>query len=74
MSEDCGARHAHKSKRFSDEFGLGCISPNLVSWARTVAKARSIESYDVVAGSSHLHQPAGYEILDHAAIAMQQDE
>jgi hypothetical protein len=54
---------------------LACSNGPHLTPARTfaVAEARTIEDKNAVSGAQSLRNPAGDEIPDHAAIAVQQD-
>jgi hypothetical protein len=57
-----------------DEFGLGVRRPHDVAGAVAVAKSRTIENDNPVVPGSGINQTAGFEILDHAAIAVEKNE
>ena len=57
-----------------DEVRLRLWRPNGSAWARAVAKPRTIEGNDAMRLRRHLDETARREILNHAAIAVQQNE
>jgi hypothetical protein len=56
------------------DFSLRRWRPNNVTRPITMAEARSIENDDAIILGSQIDQTTGFEILDHAAVAVQQDQ
>jgi hypothetical protein len=56
-----------------DEFCLNIRRPYDVARAVAVAEAGTVEHDDPVVLGSEINQTAGFEILDHAAVAVQQN-
>jgi len=57
-----------------NEVGLGLRSPDGAARALAVTVARPIERNHSIFLGSHVNKTARVEILDHAAVAMQQDK
>jgi hypothetical protein len=74
MTEDGRAIDADLREGSMDQLGLGFICPDRAAWTLAVAESRAVEHDDPVRLSRHIDQAAGLEILDHAAIAMEQDQ
>ena len=74
MAEDhCGAR-AQFRQSLVDQVSLRLRRPNPVAGARGVAVTGPVEGNYPVLCSGHVEQAARLEVLDHAAVAMQQHE
>jgi hypothetical protein len=65
---------AYPLEGFVYEISLSLRRPHPASGATAMPEAGAIEGYDPVFFASHGDQAAGAEILDHAAIAVQEDE
>src|SRR4051812_13142032 len=74
MSEDESAVHAKLAQRVGKQVSLRVRRPNDVARAIAVAKPRTIEGNDPIIFGSPCDQPAGYEVLDHAAVAMEKQQ
>src|SRR5215212_487296 len=57
-----------------DEVGLSFRRPNRAAGTIAVAVSRSVKGDDTVVLGGHVDKAARLEILDHAAIAVQQDQ
>src|SRR5215204_4059753 len=57
-----------------DEVGLSFRRPNRAAGTIAVAVSRSVKGDDTVVPGGHVNKAARLEILDHAAIAVQQDQ
>jgi hypothetical protein len=57
-----------------DEFGLGIRRPHHVARAVAVAESGTVENDDPVVLGSEINQTAGFEILDHAAVAVKKNQ
>ena len=57
-----------------DEVRLSFRRPNRAAWTIAVAVARSIKGDDAVILGGQINQPAGLKVLDHATVAMQEDQ
>src|ERR1700724_3041697 len=71
MAENDSVRNAEPIKRALDQFGLRVGRPNDVPRPVAVAKAGTVEYDNPEVLGSEINQTAGLEILDHAAISMQ---
>lgn len=74
MTQDNGLGHTKPIKRCTEEIGLGLRAPHPAAWPRAVPIAGTVEHHDPVLARHHPNQSAGEEVLDHAAIAMQQNQ
>jgi hypothetical protein len=74
MAENHGSRYAQLSERQMDELGLRCWRPDRAPRAIAMSKAGAVEDNDAVPLRRHVEETTGFEIGDHAAIAVQQDE
>ena len=72
MTENDGAWDMQLLQRFENQLRLRVGSPDGLSRTVAVAVAGSIEDHHAVLLRRQLYQAAGYKILDHAAVAMQQ--
>jgi len=57
-----------------DQIGLGLIRPNCAAGAAAVTKTGPVKSNHAVTRGCHCDQAARHEILDHAAIPVQQNK
>jgi hypothetical protein len=57
-----------------NQLSLCCRRPDNVTRPITMTEARTIENDDAIILSGQIDQTTGFEILDHAAIAVQQDQ
>ena len=57
-----------------NQFSLCCRGPDNITRPITMAEARTIENDDAIILGGQIDQTAGFEILDHAAVAVQQDK
>src|SRR6478609_48294 len=74
MSEHDRLLDAELRERILEEVGLGCRRPHHVAGPEAVAEAGTIEHDDAIVLGSEVDQAARLEILDHAAIAMEQHQ
>jgi hypothetical protein len=74
MAEKNATPESQASKGMAEQGGLGVRSPNLTSRSVAVPKAGAVEDDHSVCLRSPLNEPARGEILNHAAVSMQQDE
>src|SRR4051794_38649975 len=74
MAENDRRANAELFERSVDQNGLRLRRPNCGARALAVAEAWSVEGNDPVSFRGHVDEPARLEILDHAAIAMQQHQ
>jgi hypothetical protein len=74
VPKDLGARNADLLQRALNEIGLRLGRPDSPARARAVSKSRSIERNDAMLLRRHRDEAARCEILNHASIAMQQNE
>ena len=63
-----------RSRALLDQFGLGIGRPDDVARPVAVAEAGTVENDDPVVLGGEINQTAGFEILDHAAVAVQQNQ
>ena len=74
MAEDHRGARAEFAESLVDQVGLRLGRPNPVARARGVAVAGPVEGDHPVLGGGHVEQAARLEVLDHAAVAVQQHE
>ena len=72
MAENDDTRDADHAERCMDQVCLRLRCPNRGARALAVAEARPVERDDAVFLRRHGEEAARLEILDHAAIAVQQ--
>src|SRR4051794_10795914 len=74
MPQDDRLRDADLLERGGNEVCLGLRSPNSVAGPIAVPKARPVKCDHAVCLRGPVEQPAGSEVLDHAPVAMKQDQ
>jgi hypothetical protein len=74
VSKDDSVRNVELIQGVFNEFGLGVRRPNDVARAVAVAESGSVENNDPVILGSEINQTAGFEILDHAAVAVKENQ
>ena len=74
MPENLGSGNADLPQRPVDEVRLRLGRPNRSAWARAVAESRTIKRNDTMLLRRHLDETARCEVLNHAAIAVQQND
>jgi len=57
-----------------NQLSLCCWRPDNITRPITMTEPRTIENDDAMIFSGRSDQSAGFEILDHAAVAVQQDQ
>jgi hypothetical protein len=62
------------NERLVNEFSLSVWCPNLRPWPARVTEARTIHGDDAISLRQRRKYPADLEILQHGAVAVQQDE
>ena len=65
-------RDAQPLKGAVNQLGLCCRSPDNIARPIAMAEAGTIENDDAIVPCGQINQTAGFEILDHAAVAVQQ--
>jgi hypothetical protein len=74
MPKQGRASDADLRERSVDQVRLGLIGPNGAAWPIAVTKSGTVKYDDPVLFRREIDEAAGQEILDHAAIAMEQDQ
>ena len=74
MAKDGGTRNTEFYKRFMKKVCLGFRSPDRAPRPIAVAEARPVKNDDPISSGRPLDQTATGKILDHARIAVQQDQ
>ena len=74
MAKDGGTRNTELYKRFMEKVCLGFRSPDRAPWAIAVTEARPVKNDDTISSGGTMDQTATRKILDHASIAVQQDQ
>lgn len=74
MAKDNRLRDAQLIEGLLEQVRLGIRSPDDVPWPRAMPKTGTIEHHDPVVLGCEIDQSTRDEILDHAAIAVKQDQ
>jgi hypothetical protein len=74
VSEDDGRRGVELHERFVDQVGLRVRGPERAARAPAVAISRPVEDDDAILLGGLVKEPARLEVLEHASVAVQQDE
>jgi len=74
MPQGHGVGDAKTLEGALDQCSLSIMRPDDVPGPVAVAEARSIENDDPIVLGGQIDQTTGFEILDHAAVAVQKDQ